>query len=96
MFNNFRLKRVTYNLGKAVETENDITCAVDNNKLISIEINNNEINTILEEVRDTTRGQVDLLKTVEQLKINRIATAKIIGITPPGLSLNGINVFTPP
>lgn len=34
MFNNFRLKRVTYNLGKAVETENDITCAVDNNKLI--------------------------------------------------------------
>ena len=27
---------------------------------------------------------------------NNIATAKMIGITPPGLSLNGINVFTPP
>ncbi len=39
--------------------------------------NVSEINTILEEVRDTTRGQVDLLKTVEQLKINRIATANI-------------------
>lgn len=43
----------------------------------SFSSNVSEINTILEEVRDTTRGQVDLLKTVEQLKINRIATANI-------------------
>ena len=27
---------------------------------------------------------------------NNIAIAKIIGITPPGLSLNGINEFIPP
>lgn len=43
----------------------------------SFSSNVSEINTILEEVRDTTRGQVDLLKTVEQLKINKIATANI-------------------
>ena len=33
MFNILRLKRVTYNLGKVLETKEDITCAVDNNKL---------------------------------------------------------------
>jgi hypothetical protein len=27
---------------------------------------------------------------------NKIAIAKIIGITPPGLSLNGMNEFIPP
>ena len=43
----------------------------------SFSSNVSEINTILEEVRDTTRGQVDLLKTVEHLKINKIATANI-------------------
>ena len=43
----------------------------------SFSSNVSEINTILGEVRDTTQGQAELLKTIEQLKINRIATANI-------------------
>ena len=31
-----------------------------------------------------------------QIRNNKIAIAKIIGITPPGLSLNGIKEFMPP
>ena len=41
MFNNFRLKRVTYNLGSPIETEDDITCAVDNTKLMNRLLKNN-------------------------------------------------------